>query len=79
MTTRAYTGGLEDRFCVTRRDGKPVTPGARYLVLDYSGRDPHAIKAIEAYADSIRTDNPDMAHDLISAIENPANWPAQHD
>ena len=72
-------GGFEDRFRVTRVDGKPVNQQARYLVLDYSGRDPHAIFAVRAYADSIRADNPMMADDLLAAIENPANFPAQHD
>lgn len=72
-------GGFEDRFRVTRLDGKPINPKARYLVLDYSGRDPHATFAIRAYADSVRGDNPVMADDLIAALETPENFPAQHD
>lgn len=79
MTTRATTGGFEDRFCVTRRDGKPIREGARYIVLDYSGADPHAIAALNAYADSIASENPQMADDMIDAIANPIAWPAQHD
>lgn len=31
-------GGFEDRFRVTRVDGKPINARARYLILDYSGR-----------------------------------------
>lgn len=72
-------GGFEDRFCVTRRDGKAINPEARYLVLDYSGRDPHALVAIRAYVDSIRGDNPVMADDLIAALASPQDFPAQHD
>ena len=64
---------------MTRRDGQPVNPNARYLVLDYSGRDPHALIAIKAYAASVQTDNPQMADDLRDAIKNPTNYPAQHD
>lgn len=79
MTTRATTGGFEDRFCVTRRDGKPIREGARYIVLDYSGADPHATFALRAYADSIRSENPQMADDLTAALTNPAAWPSQHD
>lgn len=79
MTTRATTGGFEDRFCVTRRDGKPIREGARYIVLDYSGADPHAIVALRAYADSIASENPHMAGDLIEALAKPSVWPAQHD
>lgn len=79
MTTRALTGGFEDRFCVTRRDGKPAREGARYIVLDYSGADPAAVTALMAYADCIADDNPQMASDLRSALSNPDEWPAQHD
>jgi hypothetical protein len=79
MTSRATTGGFEDRFRVTRTDGKPINPEARYLVLDYSGRDPHAVTAIHAYAESIAPENPQMADDLFDALMNPADWPAQHD
>lgn len=78
MTTRATTGGFEDRFRVTRRDGKPIRAEARYIVLDYSGADPHAVKALQAYADSIEGENPQMAADLRQAIVNPAAWPSQH-
>ncbi|WP_293875611.1 MULTISPECIES: hypothetical protein [unclassified Sphingomonas] len=70
--------GFEDRFCVTRRDGHPISAKARYLVLDYSGRDPHAQKAIAAYAESIEGENPQMAADLRDALVNPERYPAQH-
>lgn len=36
MTVRYGAGGFEDRFRVTRTDGKPVRPEARYIVLDYA-------------------------------------------
>ncbi len=79
MATRATIGGFEDRFRVTRTDGQPINPVARYLVIDYSGRDPHAFAAIVAYADSIETDNPQMAADLRDALTSPTKYPAQHD
>ncbi|WP_374413322.1 hypothetical protein [Novosphingobium colocasiae] len=79
MKTRATSGGFEDRFCVTRRDGKPVRSDARYIVLDYAGADPHAVVALNAYANSIEADNPQMASDLRSALKSPFHWPAQHD
>ena len=80
MTTSRYAaGGFEDRFTVTRKDGKAIRPEARYLVLDYSGRDPHAIIALKAYAKSIRNENERMAEDILNAIANPTDWPAQHD
>lgn len=77
--TGFLNGGFEDRFRVTKVDGSPINPAARYLVLDYSGRDPHAVSAIKVYAESIRSDNPAMSSDLLAALDNPENFPAQHD
>jgi hypothetical protein len=79
MTTRATEGGFDDRFRVIRVDGKPIRKGARYIVLDYSGADPHAAFALTAYADSIEADNPQMADDLRAALASPEQWPSQHD
>ena len=78
MNTRAIVGGFEDRFRVTRLDGKPIREGARYIVLDYSGADPHAVKALQAYAESIESENPQMATDLREAVINPTACPSQH-
>lgn len=80
MTTSRYgKGGFEDRFRVTRVDGKPIRPEARYLVLDYSGADPHALVAIEAYAASVDEENHHLAMDLLTALQHPEAFPAQHD
>lgn len=77
--TRATVGGFEDRFRVTRTDGKPINPERRYIVLAYDGSDPHAIPALKAYAASILEENPQMAFDLMRAIVFPSSYPAQHD
>jgi hypothetical protein len=74
---REKTGGFEDRFRVTRTDGKPIRAGARYIVLDYAG-DEHARKALAAYADSVEGENPAMAADLRDALVSPQKYPAQH-
>ena len=79
MTTRAAVGGFEDRFRVTRCDGKPIPTGRRYIVSDYSGADPHAVNALRVYADSIEAENPQMAADIRDALVAPEKWPAQHD
>lgn len=76
--TRQTAGGFEARFTVTRTDGKPCRPEARYIVLDYAN-DPHAKVAVKAYADSILSENAQMASDLADALVNPASYPAQHD
>jgi hypothetical protein len=75
---RQSAGGFDARFNVTRTDGKPCRPEARYIVLDYAG-DPHAKKALAVYADSIEAHNPAMAADIRSALVNPELYPAQHD
>lgn len=79
MESRYNTGGFEDRFTVTRKDGKPIRDTARYIVLDYSGADPHALVAIKAYANSIKTENPRMSADLLQALVTPKNFPSQHE
>lgn len=78
MTSRYSSGGFTDRFRVTRTDGEPINPAARYLVLDYSGRDPAAQQAVRAYADAVEATNPELAADLRDALVNPAAYPAQH-
>ncbi len=76
--SRFSKGGFTERFAVVRLDGKPTRPSARYIVLDYSGADPHAITAMLAYATSVAEDNPAFASDILKALENPGEAPAQH-
>lgn len=78
-TTRSNVGGFEDRFRVTRTDGKPINPDRRYIVLAYDGSDPHAVKALKVYADSVAEENPQMGFDLLRALETPGLYPKQHD
>lgn len=77
--SRYSTGGFSPRFIVTRTDGKPCRESARYMVLDGSGADPHATKALKVYADSVRSENPELATDLDKMLAG--EWPvekAQH-
>jgi hypothetical protein len=79
MSSRYQSGGFDPRFVVTRTDGKPCRPGARYMVLDGSGADPHAAKALKVYAESVRAENPALAGDLDRMLSG--DWPkelAQH-
>lgn len=62
--SRYGSGGFSPRFVVTRADGKPCRPGARYMVLDGSGADPHALLALKVYAASVRSENPELAADI---------------
>ena len=79
--SRYGSGGFSPRFVVTRADGKPCRPGARYFVLDIGGADPHALAAAKCYADSVRAENPELAADLDAMLADPAAIPpamAQH-
>jgi len=66
--SRFSQGGFAPRFRVSRTDGKPCRPEARYMVLDGSGADPHAVLALRGYAASVRADNPLLAADLDAMI-----------
>ena len=78
MGSKYKERGLEGRYLVTRTDGKPCSPRARYFVLDYSGDDPHAQLAVQVYAASVRAENPQLSDDLLRALANPAGAPPQH-
>lgn len=74
-TSRYGSGGFSPRFVVTRTDGKPCRSSARYIVLDGSGADPHAVEALKDYARRVRADNPEMADDLERMLAGA--WPAE--
>lgn len=77
--SRYRTGGLEERFIIERIDGQPINTTRRYgMVLDFSGSDPHALVAVKAYADSVRSENPQLAADIEAAIADPSKAPKQH-
>jgi len=44
---------LSRKYTVSKVDGSPVDPAARYFVLRYD-RDPHARTVLARYADSVR-------------------------
>jgi hypothetical protein len=77
--TRSNTGGFEDRFRVTRTDGKPISADRRYIVIDYAGSDPEAIGALKYYAQLKQGVNDALATDIFDALENPEKYPSQHD
>jgi len=62
------TGGLETRYAITKTDGSPIDPDARYFVLRYD-KDPSARVALCAYGQNVRAVNPQLADDLLAALE----------
>lgn len=59
--------GLFRKFDVRRTDGRDAPggdrAGAEYFVLDVT-HDPHALRALAAYADAVEFTHPDLARDL---------------
>ncbi len=66
--SRYKSGGFSPRFVVRRADGEPCRPGARYMVLDGSGADPHAWFALKTYARLVAAENPELAADLEAML-----------
>lgn len=66
-TTNDSSLGLYNKFNVSRSDGRSEAgekhEGCEYFVLDLN-HDPHAGKALRAYAESCITDYPQLASDL---------------
>ncbi|MBX3418334.1 MAG: hypothetical protein KF851_12080 [Pirellulaceae bacterium] len=78
LQSRYAKGAFTERFAVVRLDGQPTRAQARYFVLDYSGADPHAVAAMEAYATSVEKENPELAASIRQALSDPSKGPAQH-
>ena len=60
-------GGYEKKYIVTKTNGKSIDPDAEYFVLRLD-KDPHALKALSEYIDSVQYDNPRLAYDLTVLI-----------
>ena len=60
-------GNYEKKYVVSKANGEPTDPKADYFVLRLD-KDPHAVKALEAYAKSVQKENPKLAADLWEKI-----------
>ena len=66
------TKGLYSKYYISKANGNPIEDGAEYFVLR-ADSDMHARKALKAYADSVKEDNPSLAFDinvLLSKLDN---------
>lgn len=62
-------GYKHNKYIVTKTDGTPINPKARYMVVRYDkDRDPHGIFSVIAYAVSVSTDNDELYHGIIKAL-----------
>lgn len=60
-------GGYDKKYIITKKSGKPINPNADYFVLRVD-KDPHALVALESYANSVKVDNMELYNDLIQKI-----------
>ena len=56
--------GLYRKYIIQKADGQPTDPGAQYFVLRID-TDRHARAAIQAYADSVRSENFRLACNIV--------------
>lgn len=70
MSSGGYLhGGFRQKYNLTKVNGHPIDPGAKYFVLRYDAEgDPHARVALEAYASSVRSDNPQLSGDIFEEL-----------
>lgn len=61
-------GGYHQKYIISKTNGNPVDPEAEYFLLRFD-KDPHALKALYAYAKSVAEDNPQLAKDLLDKID----------
>jgi len=60
--------GLRQKYNITKTSGEPIDDGAVYFVLRVD-EDPHARKALRAYAESVEDENDVLASDLLLLAE----------
>jgi hypothetical protein len=60
-------GFIRDKYIIQKANGNPIDPEARYFVLRYDA-DPHARRALMAYAISIRRENRELSDDLFDEL-----------
>lgn len=56
------------KYNISKTNGNPIDPEAEYFVLRFD-KDPHALKALYAYAKSVQFDNPELYADLLVRID----------
>lgn len=63
-------GGLqESKYLISKTDGSEMDPEAWYFVLRVD-KDPHAKVAALTYANSVESDNPRLAKELIERVNS---------
>lgn len=63
------TGGVANKYNITKRNGHPIDPEARYFVLRVD-KDPNARLALFAYATSVQACNLELRTDLLTWLQS---------
>ena len=61
-------GGYEKKYIIQKTNGHPIDPKADYFVLRLD-TDPHALKALDTYMNSVVNDNEPFAIDLYDLLK----------
>lgn len=61
-------GGYEKKYIISKANGNPTDPEADYFVLRLD-KDPHALRALLAYANSVAIDNLELSSDLHKKLK----------
>jgi acetyl-CoA carboxylase beta subunit len=62
-------GGYVKKYIISKANGKPTDPNADYFVLRLD-KDPHALKAMITYANSVLEDNEQLSNDIKDKLVN---------
>lgn len=60
--------GLYGKYVIQKADGSPVDPGAIYFTMRID-TDPFSAKAIRAYIEACREEQPELARDLEALLK----------
>ena len=61
-------GGFHQKYIISKTNGNPIDPEAQYFLLRFD-KDPHALKALYAYAKSVKEDNKELHDDLLQKVD----------
>ena len=82
MTSQPEKEGLKLKYLLTKADGSPVDLNGDYFIIKLNSKTrwhrEASIKAILAYAESVKNDAPQLAADIIAKYGFHPNHPSAH-
>ncbi len=68
MSGYEHGGYIGNKYIISKTNGHSVDPNAEYLVIRLD-KDPHALIGAEAYANSVKTVNPEFAEGILERVD----------